>query len=97
MVKAGGTRSIAQAQHTDATGNMAEFDEQFAAMAPLRAAQEHELNPHKGPHPDRDAGEQGGDVSAGHGAALHGRGAGAGKRWAGCAVGMGGGVGERGR
>ena len=73
MVKAGGTRSIAEAQHTYATGNMAEFDQQLALVTRLPAFQEHELQPHKRPHPDREAGEQGGDVSACHGAALYAR------------------------
>lgn len=68
MVKAGGGRSIPQPQYTDTPGDMADINQQFTAMTTLCAAQPYQLQPHKGPQPDWDAGQQGGDISAGHGA-----------------------------
>ena len=70
MVKAGCAGGIADMDNAQPPGGPADFDQGRTAAAHLPAFDDHELHPHERPHPDREAGQQGGYLGAGHGGSI---------------------------
>lgn len=68
MVNVRRARGIADMDNAQPPGGPAGFDQRRTAAAHLPASDEHELPPHERPHPDREAGQLGADLGAGHGA-----------------------------